>query len=399
VYSQLGGRAAARELIAIGGTSAAVERYVIMTTGVVVVYFSRLGGRLREDQKRMLAVNAQMLAKLKDYDFGGDYQTAHDYSGPLFFVPDDTLLVDEAESLGIRLATDLYGGVVPHPFVKTKTITHQLVDDRAQRPPGWSTDFAERVRSVALPGYSVFSIHDARAAARRMLDRGAIRLKRPLCASGKGQKVVTTAEELDAFLEQLADDELATYGLVLEESLSHVRTLSVGQIAVDNLTITYHGMQRRVKDNEGRSIYGGSDLVCLRGGWDALDAVPMTAETRAGIIQARLYDETMHEYPGFTASRRNYDVGQGIDANGRWRSGVFESSWRAGGASSAELAALAEFVRDPFLQTVEASAVEQFGEERNAPADALIHFDGDDPEVGPLLRYTVVKGARPSRGQ
>jgi uncharacterized protein DUF3182 len=370
------------------------ERSVIMTTGVVVVYFSRLGGRLRDDQKVVLEANAQTLAKLKGYDFGGSYQAAHDHSGPVFFVPDDTLLLDEAQSLGIRLANDIYGGVVPHPFVKTKAITHQLVHDTAQRPSGWSNDFAERVRSVALPGYSVFNVHDARVAGRRMLERGPIRLKRPLCASGKGQKVVTTAAELDAFLEQLADDELATYGLVLEENLSEVRTLSVGQIAVDNLTITYHGMQRRVKDNEGRSIYGGSDLVCVRGGWDALDAVPTAAETRAGIIQARSYDQAMHEYPGSTASRRNYDVGQGVDASGQWRSGVFEPSWRAGGASSAELAALAEFVRDPSVQIVEASAVEQFGKDRNAPAEALIQFEGDDPEVGPLLRYTVVKAAR-----
>jgi hypothetical protein len=68
---------------------------------------------------------------------------------------------------------------------------------------------------------------------------------------------------------------------------------------------------------------------------------------------------------------------------------VLESSWRAGGATSAELAALAAFAQDPALQIIEASAVEEFGADAKAPPDAVIHFQGEDPEAGPLLRYTV----------
>src|SRR5262245_17316458 len=70
-------------------------------------------------------VDARAIAKLKGYDFGGHHETARDYSVPVFFVPDDTLLQDEALSLGIRCVQDLYGGVVPYPFVKTKAITRQ----------------------------------------------------------------------------------------------------------------------------------------------------------------------------------------------------------------------------------------------------------------------------------
>ena len=150
-------------------------------------------------------------------------------------------------------------------------------------------------------------------------------------------------------------------------------------------------MQRMVKDNEGHSVYGGSDLVCLRGGWKALDALPMAAETRAAVTAARRYDEAMVEYPGFMASRRNYDVGLGLDAGGRPHLGVLESSWRIGGASSAELVALAAFAQDPSLPIVRASHVQVFGKNHQAPADAIIHFQGDDPEAGPLLRYTVVQ--------
>ncbi len=202
--------------------------------------------------------------------------------------------------------------------------------------------------------------------------------------------LVTTADELDVF-DKFARGEVVAYGLVLEANLRQVTTLSVGQITNDAITVTYHGTQRVATDNEGRSVYGGSDLVCVRGGWEALDALPMAAETRLGVAQAKAYEEAMSAYPGFMASRRNYDVGQGIDGERRRRSGVFESSWRSGGASTAELAAMVAFMQDPAQQVVEASAVKKFGKDHEAPRDAVIHFQGDDPQDGPLIRYTVVR--------
>src|SRR5438445_11167241 len=129
--------------------------------------------------------------------------------------------------------------------------------------------------------------------------------------------------------------------LVLEENLREVTALSVGHIAVDSLTMSYYGTQRRVQANDGRAIYGGSDLVCVRGGWEAVEALALTSESRAAVAQAKLYDQSMSEYPGFLALRRNYDVAQGIDTDGRHRSGVLESSWRDVGSSSAVIATLA----------------------------------------------------------
>jgi hypothetical protein len=119
----------------------------------------------------------------------------------------------------------------------------------------------------------------------------------------------------------------------------------------------------------------------------------MDAETRLAVSQARIYDHNADRYPGFLASRRNYDVGQGMDGRGQWRSGVFEASWRSGGASTAELAALTAFTQDSRLQVVEATSVKQFGRRTMIPAGAVVHFHGDDPEDGPLLRYTVVTRA------
>jgi len=321
------------------------EGLTAVKRGIVVVYFSRFGKPLQWHHKVVLDAAAKTIGQIKGYEFGGHYEARCGYSEPLFFVPSDTLLLDDASQLGIRSRNDFYGGIVPYLFAKTKAITHGLVDYDAERPQGWSTAFAERVRGVVLPGYTVFSSRDARVAARRMLRRGPLRVKKPLSASGRDQTLVTALNELDTVLEKLTAGEMATYGLVLEENLRQVKTLSVGEFGIGSLRISYHGTQRTVRDNEGRPVYGGSDLVCVRGGWESLDAVPMSPAARAAVAAARRYDEATVEFHGFTASRRNYDVGQGVGADGRPRSGVLESSWRMGGASSAELAALTAFAR------------------------------------------------------
>jgi hypothetical protein len=362
-----------------------------MANGTVVVCFSRLGAPLRVHQKRMLAADAEAIAGLKQYDFGGDYDRTKHYERPIYFIPDDTLLLDEAQSLEIRAPTDLYGGVVPYPFVKTKAIAHPLVDRNARRPDGWHFEFGERIRDAVLPGYTAFCDRDARVAAGRMLANGPIRVKEAIEAGGRGQTLVNTIAELEELLERLSPSDFATYGLVLEQNLDHVTTLSVGHITVDNLSFTYHGRQRVTQNNERRTVYGGSDLVCVRGGWDALDRASIPNAVRIGIDKARLYDEAINEFPGFMASRRNYDVGLGLDVDGQPRSGLFESSWRVGGATGAEVAALTEFMRDPSVEVVEASHLEEFGRNREPPPEAVNYIEMDDPEEGPLVRYTIVK--------
>jgi hypothetical protein len=361
--------------------------------GLVLVYFSQLGGRLKTHQEIMLATDAEAIAGLKGYEFGGMYEAARSYSRPLYFVPDDTLLDAEARSLGIRGPSDRFGGVVRYPFVKTKSITHPLVSSQATQPDGWSVAFAERVRDVVLPGYTAFDARDARIAAKELLANGPIRLKLPLGSEGKGQVIITAIEQLDPALEELPEDEIATYGLVIEAELREVRTRSVGVVVVDDLTMSYHGTQRLTVDNQGRSVYGGSDLICVRGDWDALDRLARTDAERAAVTQARLYDTAMDEYPGFMASRKNYDVAEGIGSDGQSRSGVLESSWRVGGATGAEVAALAA-LRDPSVQVVEVAHVEEYGENKPVPDGAFVHFQGNDARVGPVLRYTIVHAVR-----
>ena len=138
-----------------------------MSGDVVAVYCSRLGGSMYAHERVTLSVVAEAIAQIKGAKFAGLYENAKRSSENVFYVPDDTLVLDEASCLGIRVTTDLFGAVVPHPFVKTKAITHQLVDPSADRPEGWSSTYAEMVQDVVLPGFTAFSVDDARTAAAR----------------------------------------------------------------------------------------------------------------------------------------------------------------------------------------------------------------------------------------
>lgn len=95
-------------------------------------------------------------------------------------------------------------------------------------------------------------------------------------------------------------------------------------------------------------------------------------------------------FPGFVASRRNYDIARGTTASGQPCSGVLEQSWRLGGASSAELLALQAFADDPALQQVRASTHEVFGS-ADLPADATLFYQGNDSELGQLSKFARIR--------
>jgi hypothetical protein len=334
---------------------------------------------------------AARLAALLGFAFAGEHDPAAHHGLPLYLVPADPLHTTEAERLGVRGEGDLFGSVVPHPFIGTKAITHPLVADDARAPEGWSRGFGRRVREAVLDGFSVFVPEDTYRAGRRLLERGPVRVK-PVCArGGRGQAVARDAAELDALLDAVDPAELARHGLVLEENLAEVTTYSVGQVRVAGLVASYHGTQRLTRDNRGELVYGGSDLVIARGGFDALLALGLSEEVGLAVAQARAYDAAAEAcFPGLIVSRRNYDVARGLDARGRPRSGVLEQSWRVGGASGAEVAALAAFRADPGLRVVRASTVEAYGEGAAVPPGAFVCFRGTDDRAGPITKYALV---------
>jgi hypothetical protein len=359
--------------------------------GTVVRYAGTDVAGERQHERASRNWVAERLAALKRYEYGGEYDRSARYDGRLYFVPNDTLVgLDEARELGIGNETDVFGGVVPYRYVATKSITHHLVSPEAYAPEGWSDTFATRVKDAVFPGYSAFSAEDARTAAQRVLERGSARVKLARGIGGMGQRVITSVAELDALLASIGEQALRRDGIVIEWNLDQVTTYSVGHVRVAGMQATYGGTQRTTPNAEGLEVYGGSDLLVVRGGFEALHEIELTSEARLAVEQARKYDAAaFSEFPGMIASRRNYDVAHGLNAEGRRCSGVLEQSWRIGGASPAEMAALEVFRSDPEIHAVRASTVEIYGNAQ-PPDDAIVQFHGNDEHTGPILKYTVV---------
>ena len=365
----------------------------------VVVRYSELDSG-RPDFHENISRNetASKLAKLKGWEFAGDYDPGKDYPGPLYFIPDDTLVgVEAARQLGIHDERDLFGGIVPYPFVATKTITHPLVDRGAQAPDGWQHDLGERLQDVVLYGFTAFSRNDARRAGMLVLQRGAARVKPSRGIGGRGQVVVSAAAELDKVIEGLNEWELSRYGVVVEQNFENIVTYSVGQVRVGELLATYYGTQNLTKDNNAATVYGGSALIVSRGDYHALFELDMAPNMRCVIDKARAYEAAVAEaFPEWLASRRNYDVAEVIDSECRRNCGVLEQSWRIGGASPAEIAALQAFQANPGLRAVRATSAEIYGT-AEVPPQAAVHFQGVDERLGRITKYAVVQDYDSSR--
>lgn len=333
---------------------------------------------------------AQRVARLAGFTFAGSYDAAthRPSEGRLYFVPADTLIgVDSARQLGIAGADDLLGGVVPHAFIATKAISHGRVAPDAAVPAGWSDTFAARIHANVLPGFTAFSIDDASRGARAMLRDGKVRIKEPCGIGGLGQQVVATEAELDQALQALDAERVKREGLVLERNLDDVITFSVGQIQIGDLCASYCGTQDLTPDNTGRKVYGGSTLRVVRGTLEDLLTHPLEVHQRDAVQAAMAYHAAAIEcFPGSVMSRCNYDVAFGTD-NGRPRLGVLEQSWRVGGATGAELAALAAFRDDPQCVRATACTREIYGEDATVPDDADVYFQGEDRSVGALTKY------------
>ncbi len=323
--------------------------------------------------------------------FAGEYDPAVSYAGQLYFIPSDTLLGGTAAALGIISEQDLFGGVVPYPFVATKVLTHALVAPNAVAPTGWSQEFGSRVEGAVLAGFSVFSPEDARRAGVYLLEHGSVRTKPARATAGRDQTVIASLAELDGVLDAMNPIELSAHGLVIEENLTDVATYSVGQVRVAGSVATYYGTQRLTTDNHGEIVYGGSDLIIVRGDFEPLLRLGLPEQAQRAVSQARIYDAAAFDLsPGLFVSRLNYDVAEGCDARGHRRSGVLEQSWRMGGASAAEMAALEAFRDKPALNAVHASSFEAYGQ-TTPPPGAIVYYHGVDERIGSISRYATVE--------
>lgn len=332
---------------------------------------------------------ASRLAALLGRRFKPDYRPSrHRDEPPPYYVPDRTLIgLARAARLGITRAADLYGGVAPHSFVAGKSITHGLPDPRAKAPKAWVADLADALRDVVLTGYTAFTQQDAETAGMRLLKQGRLRIKPPDATAGRGQVVVRNAAELRTALAHQSAAGMRRLGLVLEEDLEDVATYSVGWARVGKMEISYVGTQSLTPDNAGVPVYGGSELRLARGGFDALRALDLDPRERQAVDMACRYDTAVSTaYPQLFASRRNYDVAFGRNASGQDRAGVLEQSWRAGGASLAELAAMQAFALSPSMASVRAATRERYGRDAPQPIPQHLVFHGEDSAVGHISK-------------
>lgn len=335
---------------------------------------------------------ARWLAHILGLKFDGSYDPARHSGRDLYLLPTQTLVgAASARQLGIKGPDDLWGGYVEYDFICTKAISHGLLNKNAVAPPGWSPLFSEKVRNVVLDGLSVFSIDDARAAAEHLLYGGPIRLKPVHACAGRGQEVLKGLDEFDAILARPDAQVLFAGGVVLEQDLTDVVTHSVGQSFIGDKVLSYCGDQYLTEDGHGEQVYGGSNLLVVQGHYDDLLELELPDDVRLAIQQAQIFDNAADEaYPGFYASRRNYDIAQGLDSNGQARSGVLEQSWRMGGASSAEVAALQSFVNDPGMRAIRVSSVETYTDQA-LPVDAIEVYRGPAENSDFLLKYVTVE--------
>lgn len=344
-------------------------------------------GNLHDQLSREMLVTR--LAALLRVPLLGSVADPEDVGPDVLLVPRDTL-IEEMMTSKTRLSVGtLLGGLVPYRFTATKAITHGLIGRQATCPVGWSTSMADRLGDAALDGYTAFTAADAIEAGRRLLRNGPARVKEVCARASLGQTVVETDAQLVSVIEGQDPGQLADFGIVVEENLVEAETYSVGSLSVAGLEISYVGDQRETIDHKGRAVYGGSTLRSVRGGLDRLTHLGLTAEAIEAIRCAAVFDDAARRaYPSMVLTRRNYDVLAGLDARGRRRVGVLEQSWRVGGATGAEIAALEAIARFPDLTTVTTSTVEVYGI-AETPTDAVIYFKGTDPVVGPMTKYAM----------
>ena len=347
---------------------------------------------------------ARRIARLRGSGYAGAYDASEAPPRNAYLVPEATLLRSLVAGLDVHAPADLFGGVVPHRFVATKLISHPAARPDARVPRGWEPALAGRLAQAVLPGFSVFDAADALAAFDRLSSLGPVRFKLARGIGGNGQQRIAARAELEEALHALPDGELERHGASLEQDLRDAVTFSIGVVECAGQRVAYHGRQRTVTTPQGHEAYAGSTLDVVCGGLD--DLVGRLSSTNArdpaqgdpaesallrAVRQARRYDvEMQRAFPGFFASRRNYDVVSGLDAAGERRSGVLEQSWRLGGASPAELLAMEAFAANPAVVRVRAACHEIYGE-CTPPPGAIVHYDGHDPRLGKLVKYAILE--------
>src|SRR5690606_36742389 len=136
-----------------------------------------------------------------------------------------------------------------------------------------------------LPGWSVFTRFDARAAFEALLADGPVRAKSPYARGGNHQVVFTDLRQAQAWLDSPAAIGIE-HGLVLERDLVAPESWSVGAARIGAHAIADCGSQKAVGDHRGNLVYGGTRLAMFRGGLPQLCASLADGDKREAVCTA-----------------------------------------------------------------------------------------------------------------
>ena len=330
-----------------------------------VVIHTPADARFRTTHEKAVHLEiAKRIAALKGSFFGGELDRARPCRSRPYLVPTDTIVgIDHAHGLGIFSEQDLFGGVVPHAFVGTKAISHGLIEENATAPTGWSHDFAKIVHDIVPRGYTAFSLSDARLAARRLLHEGPVRVK-PVKATGgvslSSKMIATSIRPWSKSITRRSHSP----ALCSKKTLAIPIPTASGKFGSTNLVASYYGAQNLVRDNFGRTAYGGSNLTVVRGELDSLMTLDgLSDDERVAIAQAQRYDAAaMRCFSDMIVSRRNSDrnlrnLRQGTTLLRCPRTVVADRLRE----TPAEITALEALQANPGLKTVRVSSVEAYG--------------------------------------
>lgn len=270
-----------------------------------------------------------------------------------YYLPSHTLLQHEAKALGIKSLQDLYGGVVPYPFLLHTTLNHPIHHPSMNSPEGWNNDLALVLQPYVLKGRSAFNTQDALWTAEGMIHDGPLRIKLTAANAGPSQWIVNNHEEVVDLLNQAQYQPFFEQGVIIEEALDNTVSFSIGQTEIGNHLISYCGEKEVTIDLKGQATYGGSTLSVVQGDYNELEKTLNLEKHKEALRMVQQYEHHIFKaYPQIYASRRNYEVLQGVNNKGQTRLGVLEYSWQADGTSIAELLALEAFAADNTLHHV-----------------------------------------------
>ena len=297
----------------------------------------------------------ELLADVHGWTYVGELKG--DISG---LGPDDVLVphvpIDEAFFDRLDRRPEVIGAVTPSPLLVQKTAARMPLSEAGFIPADFPFDFADRVSSFSVPGYSCFDKADVDLAVERLIAGGYTpRLKRARSSGGRGQLVPETRAQVVAFLEDISEAEMRSTGVVVEANIDVDRELCVGWMDVEGERFSYVGVQR---PPSRKNPHVGVKIAVRRGALSTWLDDPRVAHVSE--VGGRI-GEAIHEALALDVSRVAINLIEGTLVGGHdVRDDIFftEHTVRIGVATGAEALAQRSLLEGATVAHAEAGAVD-----------------------------------------